>query len=223
MEERPDQNDVILASLSPRRAALLRQIGLRFAIVSGDVVEPRWSGEKPEDYVAAMATLKAAATKTIIHADAARHYEGVADLPLIAADTVVVIDGEVLGKPQDEDDGVTMLMTLAGRQHRVLTGVEILFAGQVCRCVVETAVNVRPLTEQDCRRYWLTGEPADKAGAYGIQGVGAVFVTGIEGSYTNVVGLPLVETAQLLKACGIDILGRATTASVRRAEERTNV
>ena len=111
----------------------------------------------------------------------------------------------ILGKPVDEDDAVRMLLRLSGRKHQVLTAVAVVNSEQTLYSVVTTEVSFKPLTEAECRRYWHTGEPADKAGAYGIQGLGAVFVAQISGSYSAVVGLPLLETAELLRQVGVDV------------------
>ncbi|MFA5679508.1 MAG: Maf family protein [Pseudomonas sp.] len=184
--------DFVLASASPRRRELLQQIGARFAPHPVDVDERRNGGESPEDYVLRLALTKA---------EAGRQRNGA--LPVLGADTTVVVDGDVLGKPQDEGEAVDMLLRLSGRSHRVLTAVALVSAAHSLWRVSDTRVTFAPLTQARCRAYWRTGEPVDKAGAYAIQGLGAVFVTRLEGSYSGVVGLPLAETCELLDAFSI--------------------
>lgn len=189
--------DFLLASASPRRQELLQQIGARFITGPVDIPEQLLPNESPEAYVLRLAREKASAGW--------QRQPDNARLPALGSDTSVVLDAEVFGKPDDEAHAVEMLMRLSGRSHRVVTGVAMV-AGEQCEQVLsETLVHFRDLTEDECRRYWQTGEPADKAGGYGIQGLGAVFVSGIEGSYTNVVGLPLAETAELLAKFGIGV------------------
>jgi len=130
-------------------------------------------------------------------------------LPVLAADTTVVIDSQLLGKPADEADAIAMLQRLSGRTHQVLTAVALATAGAARLRLSESAVRFRTLTAAECRAYWASGEPRDKAGAYAIQGRGAVFVEHLSGSYSGVVGLPLFETAQLLGAAGIACPGVA--------------
>ncbi|MAT52693.1 MAG: septum formation inhibitor Maf [Porticoccaceae bacterium] len=178
----------VLASASPRRRELLQQIGAVFAVQSADVDETPLPNEAPGDYVSRLAEAKAVAASN-----------GVTDLPVLGADTTVVIDGQAMGKPRDESDCVAMLMALSGRTHCVLTAVAMVHGGRREQRLVETRVQFRRLTPPECRRYWATGEPRDKAGGYGIQGLGSVFVSRIEGSYSSVVGLPLAETWELLQ------------------------
>lgn len=189
--------DLILASGSPRRAELLGQLGLRFRVIRPHIDETMQPAEQARDYVTRMSSEKLLA---------ARQSGGRAADILLCADTVVVVDNDVLGKPRDQADALAMLQRLSSRQHKVLTSVNIADERQNHAFVVETLVAFRPLTIEECTNYWATGEPRDKAGAYGIQGVGAVFVQSIEGSYSNVVGLPLMETAQTLRKFGIDCL-----------------
>lgn len=178
---------MILASQSPRRADLLRLINPHFEVIPADVDETPFSSEAPDAYVERLAVAKAQAI-------ASRHPTRL----VLGADTVVVQDGALLGKPVDEADAVRMLSQLSGREHRVMTGVAVISGQRVRSIVVTTRVVMRVVTEQEMRAYWHTGEPRDKAGGYGIQGLAARFVASIEGSYTNVVGLPLVETEALL-------------------------
>ena len=188
--------DLVLASASPRRRDLLAGIGVRFAVVPAQLDETPEAGEQPRDYVARLALAKARAVAV-----------GVSDgLPVLGADTTVVCDDRLLGKPADEAEAVAMLMTLSGRTHQVLTAVALVRGAAATGVVVETAVSFRELSVAECRAYWRSGEPADKAGGYGLQGLGGIFVTRIEGSYSGVVGLPVAETYTLLRdfaiACG---------------------
>ncbi|AXP07051.1 MULTISPECIES: Maf family protein [Pseudomonas] len=184
-----------LASGSPRRRELLTQIGVPFTAVSADIDETPLAHETPSAYVERLARGKAEAGRRALRADV--------DGCVLGADTAVVLDGRILGKPLDQADAMTMLLSLSGREHEVLTAIAIL-DGQHCESrVVRSLVRFRSITEQEAAAYWASGEPRDKAGGYGIQGLGAVFVAGLEGSYSAVVGLPLCETAELLGHFGI--------------------
>jgi septum formation protein len=191
-----------LASASPRRRDLLAQIGVACRCLPVDLDESALPGEAPADYVIRLALDKARAARTLLDSDES------ADAALVlAADTAVVVAGEVLGKPQDGADAAVMLRRLGGREHRVLTGVALIGPGAVERVgLSESRVRMRPITEAEIAAYWATGEPVDKAGAYGIQGRGAVFIQAIAGSYSGVMGLPLFETATLLAAAGLPAL-----------------
>ncbi|MFO1368122.1 MAG: Maf family protein [Marinagarivorans sp.] len=184
-------SDLILASASPRRAELLRQIGVRFSVQTADVLEIYRPGERPEDYVCRLSEAKARALAASV------------SLPVLGADTVVVCDGQVLEKPRDAEHAQAMLLRLANRRHQVMTGVALVDQARIEQRVVVTEVAFGPISPQQAAAYWHTGEPADKAGGYGIQGLAAVFVERIEGSFSNVVGLPLYETAQLLRAFAV--------------------
>ena len=186
-----------LASASPRRRELLAQLNLPFELVLPEVVECQKTGETAEQYVQRLARDKAQAG-----AEIAAHAECPA-LPVLGGDTIVVVDGDVLEKPRDQADGRAMLRRLSGRSHQVLTAVALVNAGQVSEVLVATEVTFRVLNDADIARYWASGEPADKAGGYGIQGLAGSFVTRIDGSYSGVVGLPLVETYYLLQAAGL--------------------
>lgn len=187
---------LFLASTSPRRRELLQQVGLEFSVLEVDVDESVAAGERPADYVLRLARAKA-------RAGLAQIAEGV----VIAADTSVVVDDQVLGKPASEVEAFDMWRRLSGRTHQVLTGVAVADAGHVESVAVCTRVHFRAITQAEMHAYWRSGEPSDKAGGYAIQGRGAVFVDAIEGSYSNVVGLPLTETAALLARFGIRVLG----------------
>ena len=183
---------LILASASPRRLELLRLAGLEPVVSPADIDEALRAGEEPAAYVERLAREKARA----ISADTGA--------VVLGADTAVVIDGEILGKPRDAQEAVAMLRRLRGRDHIVSTGVGVVnAAGSAAATVVTTAVVMAPISDAAIDAYVATGEPLDKAGGYGIQGRAAAFVTRIEGSWTNVVGLPLVETLELLGAAGI--------------------
>lgn len=191
---------MILASASPRRAALLKQLGLRFEVSPQSLDESRRPGEKAGDFVQRLATEKAQAGW--------RGSERM--LPVLGADTVVCVDDRCLGKPADRDHGIAMLQLLSGREHEVLTAVAIVQDAHEETVLSRSRVRFREVGEDEAAAYWASGEPADKAGGYAIQGLGAVFVSTIQGSYSGVVGLPLSETAALLRGFGIDVLGRAT-------------
>jgi septum formation protein len=182
-----------LASASPRRRELLDQIGVAYEIVVADIDETPFSNESPEQYVSRLASAKAAAVAGRVPGDAV----------VLGADTAVVVEGEILGKPVDRADGLRMLKRLSGTSHDVLTAVAVYFEARTEVRVVRTEIEFRHIDAQECERYWATGEPADKAGGYAIQGGGAVFVKSLQGSYSSVVGLPLFETSALLAEVGI--------------------
>lgn len=188
---------VYLASQSPRRRELLAQIGIAHRVVVVDIDESLRRGELPADYVQRLAREKAAAGwQHVIEG-------GLERAAVIGADTAVVIDGDILGKPADEAAAMAMLQRLSGRCHEVLTGVAVQADNSVSVAMSCTRVWFRALERTEIQAYWASGEPCDKAGAYGIQGFAAKFIERIDGSYSGVVGLPLYETAQLLKKIGI--------------------
>jgi septum formation protein len=180
---------LILASQSPRRAELLQQLGVSFTQKPADIDERQLSGESVEDYVARLAWEKSAA----VQADAA------SGSAVLAADTCVVLDDEILGKPQDHFDALAMLARLSGREHRVLTAVCLRLDARVEEGLSESRVRFTNLSREQCEAYIATNEPWDKAGGYGIQGLAGAFVESLEGSYSGVVGLPLSLTWQLLQ------------------------
>ncbi|MDX2349612.1 MAG: Maf family protein [Porticoccus sp.] len=184
----------ILASASPRRRELLQQIGCHFLVSPAEIDETVLVGESPEDYVNRMALQKALAGW---HAN--QHKQ----LPVLGADTTVVLGNDIFGKPSDQADAISMLSQLSGKTHRVLSSVAMIQGDKQQVVLSETRVTFRLLGSDEYLRYWQTGEPSDKAGAYAIQGLGAVFVTAINGSYSGVVGLPLAETCMLLEAFNI--------------------
>ena len=183
---------IVLASQSPRRRQLLGQMGLEFTTQSPEIDEAAFQGRDARDLV------------QILSREKARWIAGQVDPEtlVIGADTVVVRDGEILGKPKGEEEARAMLASLSGRTHQVCTGVT------VCRGE-ETQVTFRPLTDQEIRQYVSTGEPMDKAGAYGIQGLGGLLVAGIQGDYHNVVGLPVCRLGRMLLDFGVDCLALA--------------
>lgn len=189
---------LVLASASPRRRELLEQIGVPHRVVPVDLCEDPHPGELPRAYVERLAQEKAQAGYRTAGAEA----------PALGSDTAVILDGDILGKPRDEADAVSMLMRLSGRRHQVMTAVAVA-DGERCLCeTVITEVSFVRFDESRARAYWASGEPTDKAGAYGIQGLGAVFVESINGSYSAVVGLPLAQTAALLREFNIEVWQR---------------
>ncbi|TWI55379.1 septum formation protein [Pseudomonas duriflava] len=184
-----------LASGSPRRRELLEQIGVSFTRVAATVDESILPGEAPTAYVERLARAKALAGLAALPAHT--------DACVLGADTSVVLDGRILGKPRDRGDGLDMLAQLSGRAHQVLTGVALAHGDQCVVRVVSSDVHFRVIDEAERIAYWASGEPIDKAGGYAIQGWGAVFVKYIQGSYSGVVGLPLCETAELLSLFAI--------------------
>jgi septum formation protein len=182
-----------LASASPRRSQLLDQIGVPHVVRPADVDESPLPGESPRDYALRVAVDKAE--------KGWRMAGGVT--PVLAADTAVALDDELFVKPVDRADCVRILGALSGRTHEVLTTVALRHAGGLATALQVSRVTFRALSVAECERYWATGEPVDKAGAYAIQGLGAVFVARLEGSYSGVMGLPLAETAALLAGAGI--------------------
>jgi len=188
---------ICLASQSPRRHALLKQIGVPHRVVSVAVDESLRKGESAEDYVRRLAFAKA-------RAGLANH----PDAPVLGSDTAVVLDGRILGKPRDREHALEMLAALSGREHRVLTGVALVDTNHAAYRLSDSRVGFRNITLAEAARYWASGEPADKAGGYGIQGLGAVFVSHLYGSHSGVMGLPLYETAAILEAAGIPIPGQ---------------
>jgi len=183
---------VCLASVSPRRRELLAQIGVPHIVVAADIDETAMPGEVPRDYVMRMARQKALTVR-----------ERGERLPVLAADTTVVLDNTIYGKPRDRDDGIAMLGRLSGRTHEVLTAVALAKSSDVTLRLSVSTVCFHGLTAQECAAYWDTGEPRDKAGGYAIQGAAAVFIESLRGSYSGVMGLPLFETAELLRTAGI--------------------
>ena len=187
--------NLVLATASPRRIELLDQLGFEFSVMPQNIDESLRLSESANIYVKRMSKTKASG-------------DFASDSVVLAADTIVVAGQEIMGKPRDFDDARRMLRRLSASTHSVLTSVTIREADAQEHCLVSTEVSFCALTDADINWYWATGEPADKAGSYGIQGLGGVFVDRIHGSYSNVVGLPLCETVQLLKKFGIKLPGK---------------
>lgn len=188
--------DCYLASTSPRRAELLRQIGVHFETVAIEVDESHLDGESVDVYVKRLAIAKANAGQSHL----------MADRPVLGADTVVYCDGQIMGKPSDAEHAHAMLMQLSNRSHQVYSAVAVVTYNRTLAAVSSTKVSFRSISSQDATAYWRTGEPKGKAGGYAIQGIGAVFVTGIHGCYSTVVGLPIATTAELLASFKIHVL-----------------
>ena len=189
---------LFLASGSPRRRELLTQIGVPFSVVSASIDETPLPDEPPAAYVERLAREKARAGREQLLTSTPG-----AVCCVLGADTAVVLDEQILGKPVDEADALSMLMALSGREHEVLTAIAIIEAERCETRVVRSRVSFRSISQQEAALYWASGEPQDKAGGYAIQGLGAVFVAGLNGSYSGVVGLPVCETADLLGQFGI--------------------
>jgi septum formation protein len=191
---RMSEPELILASASPRRSALLRQIGVAHRIAVPEIAEVREPRENLEACIKRLALAKARQV---------RERERTSKLPVLGADTAVVLGDEMLGKPADRAAALAMLARLEGRSHRVLTAVALVGKHGETLLLARSTVTFRRIDADEIERYWDSGEPVDKAGGYGIQGIAAVFVEKLEGSYSGVMGLPLFETAALLDAAGV--------------------
>ncbi|HUX65460.1 Maf family protein [Sulfuricella sp.] len=199
---------IYLASRSPRRRELLAQIGVGFELLllrddlarGMDVDESPLPGENPHDYVLRVSHAKAEVGWLRVQQRRLPHF------PVLAADTAVVLNGRIMGKPANRDAAMEMLLALSGKRHEVLTAVAVANAGRIEQKLSASIVQFGKLTNHAVRRYAMTGEPLDKAGAYAIQGHAAAFIEKIEGSYSGVMGLPLYETAELLASFGIEVL-----------------
>jgi septum formation protein len=200
---------IYLASASPRRSALLTQIGVSHRVRPTNLDESRRNAEHPGSYVQRLAREKArAAWSGLLPAER---------LPVLAADTTVAVDADILGKPADEQDAVRMLSQLSGRSHQVYTGLALIYANGTREALSVSEVQFRELSLAEMRAYWRTGEPADKAGAYAVQGLAAAFIEHIAGSYSGIMGLPLFETTELLSHIGWSIVPEhASLAEARR-------
>lgn len=197
-----DQPVLHLASSSPRRRDILNSIDIAHSFAGVDIDETAHPGVNARDLALRLAREKACAVDL-------QEYPG---LPILAADTVVVVDEQIFGKPTSEDHALAMLAALSGRVHRVLTAVALRRAGDCESRLSETEVWFRDIYPDEARAYWQSGEPIGKAGAYAIQGYGGVFVEKVTGSYSGVVGLPIFETAELLKSAGIHVLPELKTS-----------
>jgi septum formation protein len=185
---------IYLASASPRRQELLHQLGIAFEVMPANLDEIRGTNETPTQYVTRVARDKAAhIARAVPNLDAA----------VLGADTEVVLDDEVFGKPRDRNHGLEMLQRLQGRVHEVLTAVVLIYRGHEYMDISRSSVTIAPMTAVEIDRYWDTGEPVGKAGGYAVQGRGAAFIARIDGSYSGVMGLPLFELTQLFKKAGL--------------------
>jgi septum formation protein len=199
---------IYLASMSPRRRELLRQVGVEFELLSlrsdptrgADVSEDERPGESPLDYVARVAREKGAFAWNVLH------LRRQPLRPVLSADTTVTIDGKILGKPADKDEAAAMLERLSGRTHQVLTSVALHHTNVTEQVTQVSSVRFATLSPATIKAYCATPEPYDKAGAYGIQGLAALFIEHIEGSHSGIMGLPVFETAQLLKKAGVEFM-----------------
>jgi septum formation protein len=187
--------ELVLASASPRRKQLLAQIGITAKVIPATISEEVGVDEKPAAYVERLACEKARFV-----------YSSVTDKAVLAADTAIVYNDKIIGKPLDLTDAGKILCSLSGKTHDVLTGAAIVYRQELRSVVVTTQVSFREISEKEITAYCLSGEPMDKAGAYAIQGLAAAFIKQIKGSYSNVVGLPLCEVSELLCFAGIDVL-----------------
>jgi len=189
---------IYLASASPRRQELLRQLGIVFEVLPSNILEVQERGESPEAYVRRVAADKARFVENLIRE------RGLSAHPVLGADTEVVLDGEIFGKPRDRDHGIEMLQRLAGHTHEVLSTVCMMHSGKEHAALSRSRVTFTPLTQAEICQYWETGEPLGKAGAYAIQGKAAAFITRLEGSYSGVMGLPLHELSEVMKKIGAE-------------------
>lgn len=187
----PTPFQLYLASTSPRRQALLSQIGISFQCLKPDIDESIHPGEPPKHYADRLALAKAQAGWT--------SPDRTENLPVLGADTIVVFNDTILGKPKNKDDGINMLLMLSGKTHEALTSVAMVQQDRIETACSISRVTFRTLSSEEAERYWQSGEPADKAGGYGIQGRAAIFIKQIEGSHSGIMGLPLYETAELLR------------------------
>lgn len=191
---------IYLASRSPRRGELLGQIGMRFEVLPSDVDESVLPDESPEHYVLRLARAKAEASLRCLAE------QGLPDRPVLAADTTVCIDGMILGKPENDADALAMLRRMSDRWHAVHTAIAVAQGDRIETALSSTQVEMALLTDAEIAAYIASGEPRDKAGSYGIQGLAGAFIRRIEGSYSGVMGLPVHETSQVLKKFGVNVL-----------------
>lgn len=193
------KNDLYLASQSPRRKSLLQQLGLNCIVLPSDVDETPYMNEGVENYVMRLARHKAEVCRQYLRD------QKLELLPILAADTTVCVDGRILGKPESEQEAYNMLKSLSGRRHQVHTAVAVATVQDTDVAISTTHVEMAVLSDADILAYVASGESMDKAGAYGIQGLAGIFIKSIDGSYSGVMGLPIFETAQLLRNAGIEL------------------
>ncbi|MDR1731830.1 MAG: Maf family protein [Synergistaceae bacterium] len=216
--------EILLASGSPRRRELLRGMGWNFRVVVPEADETILPEESPAELCVRLSGLKARAVRDMetnmeMNMETNKK-QSRKNFLVIAADTVVVVDGSILGKPLDDDDALRMLRLLQGRSHEVLTGVSVLWGERSRSGFERTLVTFRPLSEAEMRAYAATGEGRDKAGAYAIQGRGSLLVSSIEGDYFNVVGLPLCRLGRMLEELGMDLIGQWSGNGMSQMEEK---
>ena len=190
--------DIYLASASPRRRELLEQIGVSYQLLKIDVDESLITNEKPEDYVCRLSLQKAR--------EGWDSLDKLHRKPVLGADTSVVIESDILGKPRDQEQAIDMLLRLSGKTHQVMTAVSLVGADLEKTALSNSFVTFRELSKAECEAYWHTGEAADKAGSYAVQGKAAIFISKLEGSYSGVMGLPLYETMELLQSISVNVL-----------------
>ncbi|MGI0115616.1 Maf family protein [Zooshikella sp. RANM57] len=211
---------IYLASQSPRRQELLQQIGVNYIVIPAAIDESPYTDELGDAYVLRMAKEKAEAGWQILHAEKKSIISSTENSPcVLAADTSVIVDGGILGKPKDESDAKAMLMRLSNRTHQVITAVALKNRRQMETRLSVSNVTFRALTDTDVQAYIRSGEPLDKAGAYAIQGLGAIFVQHLAGSYSGVMGLPLTETAELLQLMDVPTGLSSWRKQLERADE----
>ena len=184
---------LILASGSPRRCEILDQLGIRYRVIPAALIETPEKNESPEDYVRRIAAEKSLKVQM----------DTPSQLPVLAADTEVVLDGQIFGKPQNRAHGLAMLASLSGREHKVLTAISFRHQNYHWQALSTNLIRFREINPTEIEAYWLTGEPHDKAGAYAIQGKGSLFIEQLCGSYSGVMGLPVLETSRLLSNANI--------------------
>ena len=192
-----DNPQIYLASSSPRRQELLSQMGVSFKVIPQFAEEQHDLKETPEEFVSRLALEKA--TDGLLR-------QSNQQIPVLGSDTAVILDGKILGKPKDKEQAINMLLSLSNRTHQVLTAVTLINEYKTEQILSTTEVSFSILSNEMCENYWHTGEPLDKAGSYGIQGQGALFIRRINGSYSGVMGLPIYETRILLNQFGILLL-----------------
>jgi len=200
----PANSQIYLASSSPRRQQLLDQISIRYHVIHPDIKESPHTGESPVDYAVRIAAEKARSGFRLLSLNSTESIRPV--LPVLGADTVVSMDDKIMGKPDNKADAIDMLQQLSGRSHEVVTAVTLFTQDQERIINCNSTVTFRKISEEECEHYWLSNEPNDKAGGYAIQGIAAIFISNLSGSFSGVMGLPLFETAKLLEDFGIKAL-----------------
>jgi septum formation protein len=201
-----NRSQIILASASPRRAELLDQIGIRYRVQAVDIDESRQPNESAEFMVQRLASEKSQAVANNSSKLFSPNSNSITDFPVLGADTLGVLNGELLVKPKNFEHAHAMLSSMSGNWHEILSAIALSYNGQTRVKLNRNRVLFRQISSEEIEAYWQTGEPQDKAGAYAIQGLAAAFIERIEGSYSGIMGLPLFETSQLLEEIGINII-----------------